>query len=56
MGRTTELLKPEDVIEQLDIKTIAASPFEYDVTREVLETFFNEFAKVLVVPISFVCQ
>ncbi|KAM3687761.1 hypothetical protein ACB098_10G101500 [Castanea mollissima] len=46
VGRTTELLKPEDVIEQLDIKTIAASPLEYDVTREVLETYFNQFAKV----------
>ncbi|KAG7965909.1 hypothetical protein I3843_08G024500 [Carya illinoinensis] len=46
IGRTTELPKPEDVIEQLDIRTIAASPLEYGVTQEDLEIFFGQFAKV----------
>ncbi|XP_062165380.1 la protein 1 [Alnus glutinosa] len=46
VGRTTELPKPEDVIEQLDIRTIAASPFEYDVTQEDLENFLGQFSKV----------
>jgi hypothetical protein len=50
VGRTTELPKPEDVIEQLDIRTIAASPFEYDVTQEDLENFLGQFSKVLIAP------
>jgi lupus La protein len=46
VGRTTELRKPEEVIEQLDSRTIAASPIEYDTTLEEVETFFNQSAKV----------
>uniref|UniRef100_A0A7N0U9C1 La protein 1 n=1 Tax=Kalanchoe fedtschenkoi TaxID=63787 RepID=A0A7N0U9C1_KALFE len=46
VGRTTELLKPDEVIEQVDSRTIAAAPLPFDVKVDELEAFFGQFAKV----------
>ncbi|RLM58462.1 pentatricopeptide repeat-containing protein [Panicum miliaceum] len=46
-GRAKELLKPDEIIEQVDSRTIVASPLTYNVKLGDVESFFAQCGKLV---------
>jgi lupus La protein len=46
VGRANELLKPDETIEQVDSRTVAASLLPHNVKLEDIESFFAQYGKV----------
>ncbi|CAN1218704.1 La protein 1 [Linum perenne] len=46
VGRVSPLMKPEEIVEQLDGRTVAVSPLPFDANREALRSFFSQYGTV----------